>query len=70
MSISGVPTTTTGSLSIANLPYGKYRFDIAIADAANNIGSGSYTYFIDRIDWTIDSDVYNIGNLVSPVMSF
>ncbi|MBP9779159.1 hypothetical protein KBD33_00880 [Candidatus Gracilibacteria bacterium] len=70
MSISGIPTTSTGLLNISNLPFGKYRFDIVIADNAGNVTTQSYTYFVDRVDWTIDSDVYNIGNIVSNTTIF
>lgn len=70
MSISWIPTTSTGILNITNLPFGKYRFDIVIADNVWNITTQSYTYFVDRVDWTIDSDVYNIWNIASNITQF
>jgi hypothetical protein len=70
MNISWIPTTSTGILNITNLPFGKYRFDIIIADNAWNITTQSYTYFVDRVDWTIDSDVYNIWNIASNITQF
>jgi hypothetical protein len=70
MTISWTTTTTTGVLNIGNLPFGKYRFDIIIADIVGNITTQSYTYFVDRVDWTIDSDVYNIWDVVSNTTKF
>ena len=32
MSTLGNPTTTSGQFQINNLPFGKYRFDISVAD--------------------------------------
>ena len=60
MSLSGV-TSSTGNLRINSLPYGKYRFDISIADTSGNTRTASYTYFVDDIEWTIQSPSFDIG---------
>ena len=70
MNISGVPSTSTGFLAITNLPYGKYRFDISVSDNVGNITMQSYTYFVDAIEWTIDSDIYNIGDIINNITKF
>ncbi len=70
MNIAGVPSTSTGFLTITNLPYGKYRFDISVSDNVGNITMQSYTYFVDAIEWTIDSDIYNIGDIINNVTKF
>ncbi len=64
MSISPSPSTTTGSLAIANLPFGKYRFDISISDNAGNTTTQSYIYYVDAIEWSISSDQYDIGTVL------
>lgn len=70
MSVSGTPTTSTGNLQIANLPFGKYRFDISVADVAGNIQMQSYTYFVDKIEWTVSSPIFNIGDIQSSILGF
>jgi hypothetical protein len=55
-------STSTGILGLTGLPYGKYRFDISIADSVGNIQMQSYTYYVDAIEWTISSPSYSIGN--------
>jgi hypothetical protein len=60
MTISGVPTSSTGILNISGLPYGKYRFDISVSDNAGNVELRSYTYFVDAIEWSVSSDQYDI----------
>jgi hypothetical protein len=63
MSITGSTTASTGQLWVQNLPFGKYRFDIIIADTLGNIRTQSYTYFIDAVEWTINAPTYAIGNV-------
>ena len=63
MTISGAATSSTGNLTIAGLPFGKYRFDISVADTAGNTQTQSVVYYIDAIDWSISSDTYDIGTL-------
>ena len=70
MTLSGAATTSTGNLTIAGLPFGKYRFDISIADTAGNIATQSITYYIDAISWNISSDQYDIGTLTPGIQSF
>jgi hypothetical protein len=53
-------TSSTGTWSLTNLPSGKYRFDVIVADTAGNTLTQSYTYFVDAIEWTIDTPVYVI----------
>jgi hypothetical protein len=60
MTITGTVTTTTGVLAFTGIPSGKYRFDIIIRDTLGNATTSSYTYFIDGVTWSIDSDIYNI----------
>ena len=60
MTISGTTTTSTGRLAVVGLPFGKYRFDISVADTVGNIATQSMTYYIDAIDWSVSSDTYNI----------
>ncbi len=60
MTISGATTTSTGRLTVVGLPFGKYRFDISVADTVGNIAIQSMTYYIDAIDWSVSSDTYNI----------
>jgi hypothetical protein len=62
MLYSWVPSTSSWGFDITNLPFGKYRFDIIIADTAGNTLIQSYTYFVDQIEWTLSSSFYNIGN--------
>ena len=57
-------------MNIANLPFGRYRFDMSITDNAGNSTTQSFTYFVDRIEWTISADTYNIGNIVQNVATF
>jgi hypothetical protein len=64
MSFSGTTTTSTGNLNIANLPFGKYRFDFSVSDNDGNITTQSITYFIDALEWNISSDQYDIGTFV------
>lgn len=70
MSLSGTATSSTGNLTISNLPYGKYRFDISITDSSNNTNTTSYTYFVDDIEWTISSATYDIGNVANMAQTF
>lgn len=70
MTISGIPTSTTGALSISGLPFGKYRFDISISDNAGNIQLKSYTYFVDAIEWIVSSDNYDIGSIPANTQVF
>lgn len=63
MTITGTTTTSTGQLQVQNLPFGKYRFDIIIADTLGNTLTQSYTYFVDAIIWTISTPVYPIGSV-------
>lgn len=70
MTITGTTTTTTGSLAFTGIPSGKYRFDIIIADSAGNTLTQSYTYFIDGVTWSIDSDIYNIGDIIGNTTKF
>ncbi len=63
MTLSGVATTSTGNLTVSGLPFGKYRFDILVADIAGNIQTQSVVYYIDAIDWSISADTYDIGTL-------
>ena len=63
MTLSGAATTSTGNLTIAGLPFGKYRFDISVADNAGNMTTQSMVYYVDAIDWSISSDTYDIGTL-------
>lgn len=60
MTISGVTSTSTGNLQITNLPYGKYRFDLSIADSVGNIATQSYTYYVDAVEWTVNAPIYDI----------
>lgn len=70
MTLSGAATTSTGQLTIAGLPFGKYRFDISVSDNAGNTQMQSVTYYIDGIDWSISSDTYDIGTVIGNTQSF
>lgn len=63
MTLSAAATTSTGQLTIVGLPFGKYRFDISIADTLGNTTTQSNTYYIDGLSWNISSDEYDIGTL-------
>jgi hypothetical protein len=63
MTLSGAATTSTGRLTVSGLPFGRYRFDISVADTMGNIQIQSVIYYIDAIDWNISSDTYDIGTL-------
>ncbi len=63
MTLSGAATTSTGRLTVSGLPFGRYRFDISVADTVGNIATQSIIYYIDAIDWSISSDTYDIGTL-------
>lgn len=63
MTLSGTATTSTGNLTVAGLPFGKYRFDISVADTVGNTQTQSVIYYVDAIDWSISSDTYDIGTL-------
>ncbi len=70
MSVSGSPTSSTGNLQITNLPFGKYRFDISISDTAGNTTTQSFTYFVDKIEWTVSAPLFSIGNVQSSILGF
>lgn len=70
MTISGSVSTSTGVFQITNLPYGKYRFDISIADSVGNVATQSYTYYVDAIEWTVSAPIYDIGSVQSDVLGF
>jgi hypothetical protein len=70
MSLTGAPTTATGVLAVANLPFGKYRFDYSIADNDGNITTQSSIYFIDALEWSISSDQYDIGTVIPNIETF
>jgi hypothetical protein len=63
MTLSGAATTSTGRLTVSGLPFGRYRFDISVADTMGNIQIQNVIYYIDAIDWNISSDTYDIGTL-------
>jgi hypothetical protein len=63
MTFSGAATTSTGRLTVSGLPFGRYRFDISVADTMGNLQTQSVIYYIDAIDWSISSDTYDIGTL-------
>ena len=63
MTLSGAATTSTGRLTVSGLPFGRYRFDISVADTAGNTQTQSVVYYIDAIDWSISYDTYDIGTL-------
>jgi hypothetical protein len=62
--------TSSATMNIANLPYGRYRFDLSIADTVGNISTQSFTYFVDAIEWTISADTYNIGDITQNIATF
>jgi hypothetical protein len=62
MTLTGTTTSSTGMLQVTGLPFGKYRFDILLSDAAGNTMNQSYTYFIDAVEWTISSPSFDIGS--------
>jgi hypothetical protein len=64
MSITGATSTTTGTLLVNNLPFGKYRVDVSISDNAGNTQTQSYTYFVDAVEWSVSGDTYDIGTAV------
>ena len=70
MTLNGLATASTGNLTINNLPFGKYRFDISIADTSGNIKTQSFTYFVDAIEWSISSAEYDIGNIIANTQTF
>ncbi len=70
MTFTSGATTSTGDLTIMNLPFGKYRFDFIIGDNAGNITTQSYTYFVDAIEWSISSDEYDIGTVIPNTTAF
>ena len=55
-------TTSTGVFALTSLPFGRYRFDISVADAVGNIATQSSTIYIDAIEWTLSAPTYAIGN--------
>lgn len=61
LSISSA-STSTGILQLTGLPFGRYRFDISIADSVGNIAIQSSTIFVDAIEWTLSAPTYAIGN--------
>lgn len=63
-------SATNATMNISNLPFWRYRFDMSITDNAGNSTTQSFTYFVDRIEWTISADTYNIGNIVQNVATF
>lgn len=63
-------TVNTGSFQVNNLPYGKYRFDFVTKDNQGNTATGSYTYFVDAIEWTISADTFNIGDITPTTNKF
>jgi len=63
-SVLAIANSSSATINIANLPHGRYRIDLSISDNAGNITTQSYTYFVDAIEWTISTDVYNIWDIV------
>jgi hypothetical protein len=55
-------STSTWVFALSGLPFGKYRFDLSIADSIGNTRTQSYTYYIDAIEWTVSAPTYAIGN--------
>ena len=70
MSITGATSTTTGTLLVNNLPFGKYRVDVSISDNAGNTQTQSYTYFVDAVEWSVSGDTYDIGTAVPNTSTF
>lgn len=70
MTISGTPTSSTGNLQVNNLPFGKYRFDISVTDIAGNTTAQSFTYFVDQIEWTVSSPIFDIGSVESSILGW
>lgn len=62
--------SSSATMNIANLPFGRYRFDMSISDNTGNSTTRSFTYFVDAIEWTISADTYTIGNIVQNVATF
>lgn len=69
-STPGTITSSTGIFQIQNLPYGKYRFDRIISDTNNNQLTSSSTIFVDAIEWTISSPIYDIGGQQTDIAGF
>jgi hypothetical protein len=65
-------TVNTGSFIVQNLPFGKYRFDFTIKDNAStpNVTTRSFTYFVDQVTWTINSDNFSIGDIFGNTTTF
>ncbi len=70
MTLSGAATTSTGNLNVAGLPFGKYRFDVSVADSVGNTVTQSYIYYVDDIEWSISADTYDMGTLLSNIQTF
>ncbi len=63
-------TSSTGAFQITNLPYGKYRFDMIVADTNGNTLTQSTTLFVDAIEWIISGPLYDIGDSQTNILTF
>lgn len=63
-------TSSTGTFQLTNIPYGKYRFDMIVADSVGNTQIQSTTLFVDAIEWIISSPIYDIGGRQTDIVGF
>lgn len=63
-------TSTTGSWNLANIPYGKYRFDRVVTDLEGNTATYPSLLYIDAVTWTISTPTYDIGGAPQDITTF
>ena len=61
-------SSSTGVFQLSNLPYGKYRFDMIVADTVGNTLTQSTTLFVDAIEWIVSSPIYDIGGVQTSIL--
>ena len=50
-------------ITLANLPFGKYRLDTQISDNAGNTTAIQTIFYVDQLEWSISHDVHDIGDI-------
>lgn len=57
-------SSTAASLSISNLPFGRYRATFYIQDNAGNAQFVQHELYVDEVEFSISDSEHDIGNLI------
>jgi uncharacterized delta-60 repeat protein len=64
LSWSPLKNTSTTTYAFSWVPYGKYRYRLNVADIWWNSSTYETTFYIDAIEWEIDQDIVDIGDII------